>query len=47
MSSRIDAVAARLETAIRTKEMSKNMGNVVKGMNNALKSMDVDLELEG
>ena len=42
MSSRIDAVAARLETAIRTKEMSKNMGNVVKGMNNALKSMDVE-----
>ncbi|KAH8066525.1 hypothetical protein JL722_972 [Aureococcus anophagefferens] len=42
MGSRIDAVAARLETAIRTKEMSKNMGNVVKGMNNALKSMDVE-----
>lgn len=42
MSSRIDAVAQRLETAIRTNEMSKAMGNVVKGMNGALKSMDVE-----
>mmetsp|Transcript_17830 Transcript_17830/g.71505 ORF Transcript_17830/g.71505 Transcript_17830/m.71505 type:complete len:158 (+) Transcript_17830:237-710(+) len=41
MSSRIDAVAQRLETAIRTNDMSKAMGNVVKGMNSALKSMDV------
>lgn len=42
MSSRIDAVAARLETAIRTNDMSKAMGNVVKGMSSALKSMDVE-----
>lgn len=42
MSSRIDAVAARLETAIRTNDMSKAMSNVVKGMNSALKSMDVE-----
>ena len=42
MSSRIDAVAQRLETAIRTKDMSKSMGKVVKGMSGALKSMDVE-----
>lgn len=42
MASRIDAVAARLETAIRTNDMSKAMGNVVKGMSSALKSMDVE-----
>lgn len=42
MSSRIDAVAQRLETAIRTRDMSKSMGKVVKGMSAALKSMDVE-----
>jgi len=42
MSSRLDAVAQRLETAIRTNDMSKAMGNVVKGMSSALKSMDVE-----
>jgi len=42
MASRIDAVAQRLQTAISTNEMSKAMGNVVKGMNGALKSMDVE-----
>ncbi|KAJ8606763.1 hypothetical protein CTAYLR_009559 [Chrysophaeum taylorii] len=42
MASRIDAVAQRLETAIRTNDMSKAMGNVVKGMSSALKSMDVE-----
>mmetsp|Transcript_26623 Transcript_26623/g.81870 ORF Transcript_26623/g.81870 Transcript_26623/m.81870 type:complete len:202 (+) Transcript_26623:969-1574(+) len=42
MGSRIDAVAQRLETAIRTKDMSKAMGKVTKGMGAALKSMDVE-----
>ncbi|KAJ1445000.1 Snf7 family [Pelagophyceae sp. CCMP2097] len=42
MSSRIDAVGQRLETAIRTNDMSKAMGNVVKGMASALQSMDVE-----
>jgi len=42
MGSRIDAVAQRLETAIRTNDMSKAMSNVVKGMSSALKSMDVE-----
>jgi charged multivesicular body protein 1 len=42
MGSRIDAVAQRLETAIRTKDMSKAMTKVTKGMGSALKSMDVE-----
>ncbi|CAM9491544.1 unnamed protein product [Heterosigma akashiwo] len=31
LSSRIDAVAARLETAVRTQALSKSMGRVVTG----------------
>jgi len=42
LSSRIDAVAARLETAIRTQQINKAMVGVVKGMDSALKSMDVE-----
>jgi anti-sigma28 factor (negative regulator of flagellin synthesis) len=42
MSSRIDAVASRLETAIRMQEITKAMGSTVKGMSNAMKSMDVE-----
>ena len=42
MGSRIDAVASRLETAIRMQEVSKAMGLTVKGMSNAMKSMQVD-----
>jgi charged multivesicular body protein 1 len=40
LSSRVDAVASRLETAIRTKQISASMQGVVKGMGNALASMD-------
>eukprot|EP00617_Octactis_speculum_P019615 CAMPEP_0185752304 /NCGR_PEP_ID=MMETSP1174-20130828/11112_1 /TAXON_ID=35687 /ORGANISM="Dictyocha speculum, Strain CCMP1381" /LENGTH=190 /DNA_ID=CAMNT_0028429701 /DNA_START=114 /DNA_END=686 /DNA_ORIENTATION=- len=42
LSSRIDAVAARLETAIRTQQISTAMSGVVQGMGSALKSMDVE-----
>ncbi|GMH91627.1 hypothetical protein TrVE_jg7010 [Triparma verrucosa] len=42
MSSRIDAVASRLETAIRTKAVTKSMTGVVAGMQSAMKSMDVE-----
>ena len=41
-SSRIDAVAARLETSIRIQEVNTAMGNTVNGMANVLKNMDVD-----
>mmetsp|Transcript_21016 Transcript_21016/g.21701 ORF Transcript_21016/g.21701 Transcript_21016/m.21701 type:complete len:203 (-) Transcript_21016:230-838(-) len=40
LSSRIDAVSARLETAIRMQQINKAMGQTVKGMSHAMKSMD-------
>ena len=42
LGSRIDSVAARLETAIRMKDLSKAMTSTVKGMSNVMKSMEVD-----
>lgn len=42
MGSQIDAVASRLETAIRMQEVSAAMGQTVKGMANAMKSMNVE-----
>jgi len=42
MSSRIDAVASRLETAIRMNQLTKAMTGVVKGMGAAMKSMNVE-----
>ena len=42
MSSRIDAVASRLETAIKMQQVTKSMGSVVKGMDKVLSSMNVE-----
>ena len=42
LGSRIDSVAARLETAIRMQDLSKAMSSTVKGMSNVMKSMEVD-----
>ncbi|CAM9646677.1 unnamed protein product [Phaeothamnion confervicola] len=42
LSSRIDAVAQRLETAVRMEQVTASMKGVVKGMDKALKSMDVE-----
>lgn len=42
LGSRIDAVASRLETAIRMKDVSNVMGQTVKGMSNVMKSMEVE-----
>lgn len=42
LGSRIDAVASRLETAIRMQEVNKAMVMTVKGMSNAMKSMQVE-----
>lgn len=41
LSSRIDAVAARVETAVRMNTLTKSMSGVVKGMDKVLGSMDV------
>ena len=42
MSSRIDAVVSRMDTAIKMNQVSKTMGTVVQGMDKVLASMDVD-----
>ncbi|KAL7527866.1 hypothetical protein ACHAXR_002176 [Thalassiosira sp. AJA248-18] len=42
LASRIDAVASRLETAVRMNTVTKSMQGVVKGMDKGLASMDVD-----
>jgi len=42
LGSRIDAVASRLETAVRMNNVTKSMKGVVKGMDKGLASMDVD-----
>ena len=41
MSSRIDAVASRLEAAIRMNQVSRTMGRIVTGMDKAMASMDM------
>lgn len=41
LSSRLDAVASRVESAIKMKQVTKQMGSVVKGMDKVLASMDV------
>jgi len=42
LGSRVDAVASRLETAIRMQDVNKAMGQTVKGMSSAMKAMDVE-----
>ena len=42
LSSRVDAVSARLEAAIKMQQVTGSMGKVVKGMDKALKSMNVE-----
>jgi charged multivesicular body protein 1 len=41
LASRIDAVASRVEAAVRMKTVTKTMAGVVKGMEKALESMDI------
>lgn len=42
LSSRVDAVASRLESAIKMQQVTKSMGTVVKGMDKVLGSMNVE-----
>ena len=42
LGSRIDAVASRLETAIRIQDVNKAMVQTVKGMSNVMKTMNVE-----
>merc|ERR1719217_985973 len=42
LSSRVDAVSSRLESAIKMQQVTKSMGSVVKGMDKVLASMNVE-----
>jgi len=42
LASRIDAVASRVQTTVTIRTVSKSMGNLVKGMDKAMKSMNLE-----
>lgn len=42
LSSRIDAVAARVNTAVQMGKLTKQMGKIVGSMSSVMKSMDVE-----
>lgn len=42
MSARVDAVASRVQTAITTKQVTNSMGSVVRAMEAAMKSMNLE-----
>ena len=42
LASRIDATSSRVQTAVTMRQVTGSMANVVKGMDSAMKSMDLD-----
>ena len=42
MSARVDAVASRVQTAVTTKRVTSSMNGVVKAMDSAMKSMNLE-----
>jgi len=42
LSSRVDAVASKVESAIRMKTVTKSMGAIVRGMDKVMQSMDLE-----
>lgn len=42
MAARVDAVASRVQTAVTTKKVTTSMGGVVKAMDSAMKSMNLE-----
>ena len=42
LGARIDSVASKLESAIKMQQVTKTMGSVVKGMDKALASMNIE-----
>lgn len=42
MAARVDAVASRVQTAVTTKKVTMSMGGVVKAMDSAMKSMNLE-----
>lgn len=41
MASRVDSVSSKVQSALTMREVTKNMGSVVKGLDKALQSMDL------
>jgi charged multivesicular body protein 1 len=41
LASRIDAVASRVESAVRMKQVTKSMAGIVQGLDKAMQSMDM------
>ena len=42
LASRIDAVSSKVQTAVTMRQVTGSMANVVKGMDSAMKSMDLE-----
>ena len=42
LSSRVDSVASRVETAVTMRQITGNMASVVKGMDKAMDSMNLE-----
>lgn len=42
LSSRVDAVASRVQTAVTMRKLTNSMAGVVKGMDQAMKSMNLE-----
>ena len=42
LGSRIDAVASRVETAVTMRQLTGNMASVVKGMDRAMETMNLE-----
>lgn len=43
LSSQISSVASRVQTAVTMRQVTGNMANVVRGMNGAMKTMNINL----
>lgn len=42
LASRIDAVSSRVQTAVTMRQVTGSMANVVRGMDSAMKAMDLE-----
>lgn len=42
LASRIDAVSSKVQTAVTMRQVTGSMANVVKGMDSAMKAMDLE-----
>jgi len=42
LASRLDAVSSRVQTAVTMRQVTGSMANVVKGMDSAMKAMDLE-----